>query len=638
MATPQEILKEVWGYDAFRPLQLEIIESVLSGRDTLALLPTGGGKSICFQVPGLAREGVTLVISPLIALMRDQVENLNRRGIAATFINSTMDFRQIDWKLNQVMAGKYKFLYCAPERLRTEILLKRLPRMNVSLLAVDEAHCISQWGYDFRPAYLEMKEVRELLPEVPVIALTATATEKVAIDIQEQMEMKNPAVFMKSFRRDNLSYQVIRTNNPVDRCLDLIKRREGTGIVYARTRKRTLIMAELLQNAGISAAAYHGGMTPEERNHVQEAWVTGRTRVIAATNAFGMGIDKPDVRYVVHINLPLDLESYYQEAGRGGRDGQYAEAVCFDTPRDKGEVKRWVTEKYPTWEQMVKFYNALCDFYRIPNVGPEFQDRRFDIAAIAKQQKLPARLFYNGVKILDREGVVVLNESPDRFGEIRMKIGPEAVLHYKAKYPAWEGYLDFILRKFGGAVYSDIQRFLPYSWANDLGMEEAALREELKKMSQSGLIWYRPPINFPTLRFMRHRHTLSRVELNWHKYNFLMQQGLERRDQLLAYVEAEEGCRSLLLQRYFGEKTDDVCGKCDLCVDRSKRAKGGGTLRMIREEIYDLLEQGTWKYSVLLRQLENGTEEDRDAVLRSLLDKGKIRIEGGDEVSLAEKR
>lgn len=637
MATPHEILKDVWGYDAFRPLQEEIIESVLQGKDTLALLPTGGGKSICFQVPGLVKEGLTLVISPLIALMRDQVSNLNQRGIAATFINSTMDFRQIDRKLQNAIAGKYKFLYCAPERLRTDMLVHRLPKMNVSLLAVDEAHCVSQWGYDFRPAYQEIKTVREILPKVPVIALTATATEKVAVDIQEHLEMKNPGVFMKSFKRDNLAYKIIRTDNPVERCLQFVKSHAGTGIIYARTRKRTLIMAELLEKAGISSAAYHGGMLPDERNAVQEAWLTGQKRVIAATNAFGMGIDKPDVRFVAHINLPLDLESYYQEAGRAGRDGKYAEAIAFDTPKDKGEVKRWVTEKYPTWEQLVKHYNALCDYYQIPNVGPEFQDRRFDIKDIAKSKKLAARLFYNSVKILDREGLVVLNESPDRFGEIRLRIGPDAVLHYKNKYPQWEEMLDYILRQFGGVIYSESKRFLPSRWANGLQRLEAELEEELKKMMKQGILFYRPPVTFPTIRFLMHRHKLSRMELNWHKYNFLMDQGLRRKDKLLEYVEADQGCRSLLLQTYFGEQTTEVCGKCDLCLDRLKMEQSSEHIaESIREEILAFLDQGAMGYAQLIQQVEAGTEEQRDAVLRHLLDRRQVEVDLHSQVSLIE--
>ena len=636
MTHPQQILKEVWGYDHFRPLQEEIIQSVLNGKDTLALLPTGGGKSICFQVPGLALDGLTLVISPLIALMRDQVDNLNRRGIAATFINSTMDFRQIDRKLQNAIAGKYKFLYCAPERLRTEMLVQRLPKMNVSLVAVDEAHCISQWGYDFRPAYMEIKKVREILPNLPIIALTATATEKVSEDIRNQLEMKDPAVFMKSFKRDNLAYKVISTDNAVERCLEIVKKTPGTGIIYARTRKRTLIMAELLEQSGISSAAYHGGMTPEDRNEVQEAWVSGKKRVIAATNAFGMGIDKPDVRFVIHINLPLDLESYYQEAGRAGRDGVYAEAISFNTPRDKGEVKRWVTEKYPTWEQMVKYYTALCDYYQIPNVGPEFKDRRFDVADIAKSFKLPARLFYNAVRILDKEGVIILNENPDRFGEIRFRITPEAVLHYKQKYPQWEPIMDHVLRRLGGVVYSESKRFLPNRWARALDMEEVALKEELKKMQKNGLIYFRPPINFPTLRFTLHRHKLSRMELNWHKYNFLKDQGKIRKDQLLYYVEAEEGCRSLILQRYFGEKTEEFCGKCDLCLARKRTERGGNELaRAIYEEIVEILKGGSVGYPELIRLVEAGTEQDRESVVRRLVDAGLVTTDLQGKISLA---
>jgi ATP-dependent DNA helicase RecQ len=322
VGTPRDILKEFWGYEAFRPLQEDIIDSVLQGNDTLALLPTGGGKSICFQVPGMALPGLTIVVSPLIALMRDQVEHLNSRHIPATYINSSVSFRNIDRKLQNAMDGRYKFLYVAPERLKSDMFQARLPQMNVSLLAVDEAHCISQWGYDFRPAYLEIHALREHFPEVPVIALTATAPPRVKDDIVDKLQLKEPRIFRKSFRRDNLSYRVISSERVPDRILQFLRNTPGSGIIYARTRKRTKALADLLKRNDISAAAYHGGMSTTDRNRVQQQWISNEVRVITATNAFGMGIDKPDVRFVLHYNLPSDLESYYQEAGRGGRDGK----------------------------------------------------------------------------------------------------------------------------------------------------------------------------------------------------------------------------------------------------------------------------------------------------------------------------
>ncbi|MCL4165351.1 UNVERIFIED_CONTAM: hypothetical protein GTU68_020087, partial [Idotea baltica] len=334
MPTPFEILKKHWGYDAFRPLQEEIIQSVIEERDTLALLPTGGGKSICFQVPGLYFKGLTIVISPLIALMKDQVERLNQLGIAATYVNSSMPFYQVDTKLQGAMDGDYKFLYLAPERLQSEMFKLRLPKMDVSLLVVDEAHCISQWGYDFRPSYLQIAELREAKPDVPIIAVTASATDEVRADILEKLEMREPAVFTKSFRRDNLRYFVLEEENVTQRTIDIVKRTQGTGIIYARTRRTTEHLSNYLIGQGISAAAYHGGLKTSERSKIQQSWLDDKTRIIVATNAFGMGIDKPNVRFVVHYHLPFDLESYYQEAGRGGRDGKTALAIAFRSPVD----------------------------------------------------------------------------------------------------------------------------------------------------------------------------------------------------------------------------------------------------------------------------------------------------------------
>ncbi|MDX2250315.1 MAG: ATP-dependent DNA helicase RecQ [Bacteroidia bacterium] len=622
--SPKDILKQYWGYDEFRSRQAEIIQSALDGFDTLALLPTGGGKSVCFQVPALCKEGMALVISPLIALMKDQVERLNQMGISATFVNSSMPRWQIDQKLQGAMDGKYKFLYLAPERIHSEIFRLRLPKMKINFLVVDEAHCISQWGYDFRPSYLEISHIRQAIPKVPVIALTASATPHVQQDIVDKLAMKQVKPFSKSFRRDNLRYFVIEEENVAGRILQIAQRTLGTGIVYARTRKLTEKLAAMLQEKDISAAAYHGGMKNSERNQIQQAWIEGKTRVIVATNAFGMGIDKPDVRFVVHHNLPFDLESYYQEAGRGGRDGQTALAIAFLSPVDIAEMKRWSREKYPTWEQLNHHYHQLCNYFQVPNSGDVSEIHPLIMGELAPAVQIPALQLYNSLKLLDQEGIVVLNEDADDFGYVQFTARPEDVLHYKNQHPALADLVDFMLRTMGGESYIQEVRFLPGFWAGKLGLTVESLQKQLERLVLHQIIYYKPATDFPTLRFLQPRHTLNKKTLNWEKYQFLREQNDRRLKEMLHYIYEKEVCRSLMIQHYFGEKSHTPCGKCDVCIGRNKTKVSDDEYKAIQTAIISFIKARPTTYRQVINEVTTGTPAQREKVLRYLIDKEVI--------------
>ena len=624
---PVDILKANWGYDSFRLLQEDIIRSVLRGKDTFALLPTGGGKSICFQVPGLALGGMTLVISPLIALMQDQVRNLNDRGIPATYVNSALKFREIDRKLQMAMDGQFKFLYLAPERIQTDMFQQRLDRMDIRLLAIDEAHCISQWGYDFRPPYLEIAQLRERLPSVPVIALTASATPKVVEDIIRYLDMREPETFRKSFRRDNLIYRVKETDNVAGSILRFIQQVKGSGIVYARTRKRTVALAKMLENHGIPAAAYHGGLNTSERAKIQAAWIRNETRVIAATNAFGMGIDKPDVRFVLHYNLPSDPESYYQEAGRGGRDGKPALGLAFHSEQDILEVKRWVKEKYPSWRELVRHFEILCNAFGIPNTAPPDQSFPFDLLTVAKSFQVNPMRLYASVKTLNQEGYLLFREQPDDFGWARILVQPREVLTYKRNYPQQAWALDLLLRLLGGEVYSEALPFQIDYWARIADRSPEEVIHTLNQLSLRGIISFRPPTTEPTIRFLHPRKTLKKQEFNWPKYEFLQARANERLTAMLDYIAVpSRKCRALTLENYFGEEGGSPCGQCDHC---KAEAAGPTPPQKIAAEIQQLLQgRKTLDYRELLEALQTGTENERKEVIRLLLDQKQLGREG----------
>lgn len=623
-ALPLEVLQQYWGFQAFRPRQADIIQSVLDEKDTLALLPTGGGKSVCFQVPALCKPGMALVISPLIALMKDQVERLNQLGIAATFINSSMSKRMIDTKLEAAMQGAYRFLYLAPERIQSEIFRLRLPNMPVNLLVVDEAHCISQWGYDFRPAYLNIHQIRETLPQIPVIALTASATPQVEQDIADKLQMRQPALFRQTFRRENLRYFVLKEENVAHRILEIARRTQGTGIIYARTRKATEQLAEMLRKHEIPAAAYHGGMKTSERDEVQSAWLQDDVRIMVATNAFGMGIDKPDVRFVLHYHLPFDLESYYQEAGRGGRDGKTALAIAFDNAIDRAEMERWSKQKYPTWETLQHHYHQLCNFFRVPNSGSVGEQHLLDMKALAKETGISPLPLYQSMRLLHNEGLLFLSEDSDDFAYLQVLADPQALMIYKQQHPDQAEFIDFMLRTLGGESFTREVRFLPIHWSRNRGMTEAAFEQTLDRLAQYKMIRWQKPLSQPTIRFLKPRQALNQKVLNWDKYTFLREQAAHRLKQIIDYVEEDKVCRSLLIQHYFGEKDHTPCGKCDVCIGRHKTRVSDNEFDQIREALLEYLSQGPRSYRDAIQKVQAGGPAQREKVLRYLLDKELI--------------
>lgn len=622
--TIQEILKTYWGYDQFRPLQADIIQHVIDGKDTFALLPTGGGKSLCFQIPGMYRKGMSIVISPLIALMKDQVENLEKRGISATYINSSLPDYEIDRRLQGAMDGKYKFLYLAPERLNTLIFLHRLPAMPLSVLVVDEAHCISQWGYDFRPPYLEIHKIRKIKPDIPIIAVTASATTEVQKDIIRYLGMKNPGIFTQSFKRENLRYFVQEEQNVLQRILEILKRTTGSGIIYARTRKVVEGIARTLAENNLSAAAYHGGLTHSERDKIQNAWIRNEKRIMVATNAFGMGIDKPDVRFVLHYQLPTDLENYYQEAGRGGRDGKTALAIAFYNPSDLEELTRWVKEKYPEWEALVTYYKILCETFSIPNEGEVRSVHTFDIGAFAQEYKLSVRTLHNVVQLLHQEGVVYYKEEKEDYAYIRSACSPEDWVNFRKNTPSSLLIAEMILRNMGGAIFKHDVPFLPKTWANSLKWTPEQLALQLQRLVQLNMIYYTPASSFPTLSFLKNSNFCTKINLNWDKYTFLKNQAIKRFEHIKAYITTKTKCRSLMIQEYFGESKVRVCNKCDVCISNKATFNDNSRLPALIQFIENHPEIN---YREVVQTFPEGTTEEREYLLRYLIDKKLVSID-----------
>ncbi len=585
MPTPTQILRQYWNYPGFRPGQAEIIDSVLAGRDTLALLPTGGGKSLCYQVPALVREGVTIVVSPLIALMKDQVRQLRERGIHADAIYSGMRHQDIDRLLDNAVYGKTKLLYLSPERLVTDLARTRIRKMNVSLIAVDEAHCISQWGYDFRPPYLRIAEVRELHPEVPIIAVTATATPEVVKDIQEQLEFgKTGRVFQHSFARDNLRYVVRRPENKTAQVLDVLRGVPGTSIVYVRSRGMTRQIATQLSRRGITAAAFHAGLTTEERDERQAAWIGGSLRVIVATNAFGMGIDKPDVRSVIHYGPPDAPEAYFQEAGRGGRDGAPAYAITLYDGADGERLKRNWALSYPEASEIKRIYRALGSYLQLAVGGGQGEAYDFDITAFSQNFGFDVRVAYSGLKALERSGYVLLTDAVHQPASLQFVISKETLYDYQLKNPALNKLIKSILRTSQGAFVQPVQ-IREGSLANFLGLTLEQLRKTLGRMKADGVVDYYPEKNDPQIVFLEERISPENLRINHEQYNFLRDRALHRLTTMIDYCEQTSRCRTHDLLSYFGEAPGSDCGHCDVCLARKK----AGNPPLVARKLYDAI-------------------------------------------------
>ena len=571
--TPLEVLQRYWKYPSFRPGQAEIIDAVLAGRDTLALLPTGGGKSLCFQVPALVREGVTIVVSPLIALMKDQVRQLRDRGVIADAIYSGMRRQDIDRVLDNAVYGNTKLLYLSPERLLTDLARTRIAKMNVSLIAVDEAHCISQWGYDFRPPYLRIAEIRQLHPTAPVVAVTATATPEVVVDIQDYLEFRDDKfVFRQSFGRDNLAYVVRSPQAKEPQLLGILDGVPGSSIIYVRSRGLTKKIAVFLQRRGIAAASYHAGLEPEEKDRRQEAWIKGELRVIVATNAFGMGIDKPDVRSVIHFGPPDSPEAYFQEAGRGGRDGDLSYGIMLFHEADGQRLRRHWQQSYPPIAEIRRTYRALGSYLQLATGAGEGEAYDFNLVAFAERFSFEIPEAYAAMKALERAGLLLLTEALHQPARILFTATKEQLYDYQLKNRAHDKLIKAILRTSHGAFLNPVQ-IKEGALANFLGLELTELQRMFRSMVQAGIVEYYPQKELPQVVFLRDRVDADSVRINEKEYRFLRDRALHRLETMLEYAtDQPQQCRSRQLLYYFGEAEAGDCGLCDYCRSKPKRS------------------------------------------------------------------
>lgn len=585
MSEIKKILKKYWGYDQFRPLQEDIINSLMEGRDTLALMPTGGGKSICFQVPALAKDGVCIVISPLIALMQDQVDGLKRIGVKALALHSGMSSQEIDYALDRCVHGDIKLLYLSPERLQSHLFIERFKLMKISFIAVDEAHCISQWGYDFRPAYLQIAQLREM-ESAPVLALTATATPEVVEDIQEKLRFGQKNVLQKSFVRENLAYVVVQEENKRNRLLNICRKIQGTGVVYVRNRKKTVEIAEFLCRHRISAEAYHAGLSGEIRSERQKNWTADRTRVIVATNAFGMGIDKPDVRFVVHLDLPEDLESYFQEAGRGGRDGEKAWGILLYEKNDVLNLEQKVKNKFPPPELIKKSYRAMINYLQLAAGAGQGEAYEIDLHAISSRFDIQAIDLYNSLKLLESESYVSFNEAFYSPSQFQFLVSPSSLYEFQLRNQKLGEFTQLILRSYSGIFDSPVkidEKLL----ARRINASQQSVKQMLDQLHHQNVGDYKPAKDSAMVTFILPAQYDKNLKLSPNIYHLRKAVAANKLQTMKDYL-APGVCRQRRLLHYFGEKGAKNCGHCDVCL---KKKKSSHNKEFIRNKIIETIEK-----------------------------------------------
>lgn len=621
----QQILTRYWGYSDFRPLQEEIINAVMAGKDTLGLMPTGGGKSITFQVPALEKDGICLVVTPLISLMKDQVGRLKKKGIKASALYSGMTRSEIMITLDNCLYGDYKFLYVSPERTKTELFRAKFEKMKVSLLAVDEAHCISQWGYDFRPSYLIISDLREIHPEVPVLALTATATLDILDDIQEKLKFREKNVLRTSFERKNLIYQAIKNDDKLHKLIRIVQEIHGSGIIYVRSRKNAREIAEELKRNRISATYYHAGLDYTQRDKRQDDWTNGAVRIIVATNAFGMGIDKADVRFVLHYDIPDSIESYFQESGRAGRDSKDASTILLYNKNDKSRMERRVRSNFPEIKEIKRIYEALGNFFQIPVGGGKNLVLDFNIGEFASRFKINMVVVYNSLKILEREGYLELTEEVRNPSRVHFLAGRDDLYRFQVENRSFDGFIKLILRSYTG-LFSEFVPIIESFLARKGNISPTLVEEYLKRLSSMKIISYIPGKRTPFIIYSEERLDKKNLAISHDKFIKRKEGFILRQKKMWDYVGSKAKCRSQFLLDYFGEKDALRCGKCDICTGRNDLGLSVYEFDLILEEIKNLLQVQNYKLEALVPKL-NMEEEKVVKVIRFLLDNGKIKYD-----------
>ena len=631
--TTHEILKEYWGYDAFRALQEEVVNSVLEGKDTLALMPTGGGKSLCYQVPALAKDGLCLVISPLIALMKDQVENLRKKNITALSIYSGMSRAEVINTLQVATNSNCKFLYVSPERLETNLFKEYLPGMNINLVAVDEAHCISQWGYDFRPPYLRIASLREELNNVPVLALTASATKEVQDDICERLQFKEKNIFRQSFERKNLSYSVFKVDSKINKIIEILNKVQGSAIVYCKSRKRTKEIAELLQLQNIGADFYHAGLPQEERNKRQEDWIKNKTRVIVCTNAFGMGIDKPDVRSVVHADIPDCLENYYQEAGRAGRDGQKAFGVLLYDDNDIIELESLAAIRYPSLEDIKNVYQSVSNYLQIPAGSGAGNYFDFDINDFVKKFKLNTHTAVYALKALEQDNWLALNEQVFLPSKVKFTTNKETLYDFEKTHPELEPTVKALLRAYEG-IYDFPTSISELVLIRLLKKDVGEIKKDLHQLHQYGVIQYEPQKDSPQLYFPRNRIKVEELSINMDLYHKRKEKFVARVKNIIQYVSELVTCRSKMIGTYFGDNKLRNCNACDNCLRQKKVHIDEKEFEKISNRIQTVLAPQPLPSKELMDQLGAIKKEKAWKVIEFLQAENKLEVDNAGWVRL----
>jgi ATP-dependent DNA helicase RecQ len=628
-----DILKKYWGHSSFRPLQEDIIRSVMEGKDTLALLPTGGGKSICFQVPGMVREGMCLVISPLIALMKDQVQHLKEKGIEAFALYSGLTGKETELIFNHCGHNTVKFLYVSPERLENRDFIIRLKQWKINLLAVDEAHCVSQWGYDFRPPYLKIADIRQHLQGVPVLALTATAVPAVVEDIQQRLGFPVQNVFKKSFHRSNLAYMVLKEEDKKNRLLRIINKTKGTGIIYVRNRKKTGEIANFLVKNGISATFYHAGLEGIVRSERQENWMKGKSRVMVATNAFGMGIDKPDVRFVVHMDLPDTLEAYFQEAGRAGRDEKDSYSVILFDDLDISNLKANFTLGWPDPGKIRNIYLALFNYARIPMNSGNGLSVEFELSAFCSQYKLNPVTVFKVLSFLEKEGYILLQEDILAGSKIHLICSREELYQVQLQYAYLDEIIKVLLRSYGG-LFSDYININEKELARRCDLDENIVVKSILQLQNLGILDYIQKAEKPLLIFCRDRMDEKYIAINQTNYLSRKEVAKGRLDAVIQYISLSNHCRSGMLLKYFGESSRHACGKCDVCLKSKNRRLDEKDFLLMSGMIRQSLNRGPLSLSELISSISSCSEKEIITVISWMAENEQIQIDNKKIVSL----